>query len=90
MEPANANSLRSVLNLHVVARELSIDDLSDGLQLQTVNGQTLTVSRNGSIISINEAAQSDPATVILSGEDSSNGTLFILDRVLLPNNLNLE
>jgi transforming growth factor-beta-induced protein len=70
--------LKSVLLYHVVQGNLSPADLTDGATLTTLNGATLKVSVKGSDIYVNDAK------VAGSAVNASNGTLYVIDSVLMP------
>ena len=78
LKPANKDELASILTYHVVAGDVKAADLSDGQKVETVEGQDLTVTIDGDKVMINDAQviQPDIAT--------SNGTVHVIDGVLLP------
>ena len=78
LEPANKADLASVLTYHVVPGELMAADLEDGQELETVNGETLTVSIDGDTVKVGEA------TVTMPDVDASNGVVHVIDTVLQP------
>lgn len=78
LEPENKDQLTSVLTYHVVPGELKAADLSDGQELETVQGEKLTVSIDGDTVKINDA------TVTLPDVAASNGVAHVIDTVLLP------
>ncbi len=53
-------------------------DLSDGQMVETVQGDDLTVSINGDKVMINDAE------VVQADIETSNGTVHVIDGVLLP------
>ncbi len=75
----NQGQLQSVLTYHVVAGDVMSGDLSDGQTIETLQGQTLTVSIHEGGVFINDAQ------VITADVDASNGVVHIIDSVLLPN-----
>ncbi len=78
LKPENKEQLASVLTYHVVPGELKAADLEDGQKLETVNGETLTVSVDGDTVKINDA------TVVAADVDASNGVVHVVDKVLVP------
>ena len=78
LKPANKDELASILTYHVVEGDVKAADLSDGQMVDTVNGGQLEVKIKGDKVMINDAtvAQADIAT--------SNGTVHVIDAVLLP------
>ena len=78
LQPENRDQLKSILTYHVVPGELTADRLKDGQQLETVEGQSLTVSINGGTVKI------DDATVVRPDVNASNGVAHVIDGVLTP------
>ena len=78
LEPANREQLASILTYHVVPQELMAADLRDGQKLETVNGQTLTVSVKGSDVRVGGAR------VVKPDVEASNGVVHVIDEVLQP------
>lgn len=62
---------------HVAAKEVFSTDLSDGQRILTLEGNTVMVSINGTVM-INAA------TVVTPDIDASNGVVHIIDTVLIP------
>ncbi len=80
LKPENKAQLTSVLTYHVVAgKKLSSADLAKTTELKTVNGGTLKVSVSGKTITINGTVKS-----VLADVQVANGTVFLIDSVLLP------
>lgn len=75
----NKAKLTSILTYHVVAGAYTSADLKDGQKLKTVNGQEITINKNGNKISVNGNAMVETADVI-----SSNGVTYVIDSVLMP------
>jgi uncharacterized surface protein with fasciclin (FAS1) repeats len=78
LQPKNRDQLKSILTYHVVPGELTADRLKDGQQLETVEGESLTVSISGGTVKI------DDATVVRPDVDASNGVAHVIDGVLTP------
>ena len=72
-------ALTDVLTYHVVPGKVMSTDLSDGMTVETVNGQTLTikVADDGSVM-VNDA------TVVTADIETSNGVIHVIDTVLVP------
>ena len=79
LKPENKAKLTSILTYHVVSGRYTSADLKDGQVLKTVNGQNITIKKDGSKITVNGTAMVETADVI-----SSNGVTFVIDTVLMP------
>ncbi len=91
LKPENKGQLAGVLTYHVVAGELTRDDLKsrikkgDGMaKLKTVAGGTLTASMNGpnNIVLKDEAGGT--ANIATYDVMQSNGVIHSIDHVLMP------
>ena len=78
LEPENIDQLTSVLTYHVVPGVYTAEDLTDGMTLETVNGQMLTVTYQDGSWMINDAM------VEVANAVSSNGITHVINAVLLP------
>lgn len=78
LEPENKEQLADVLTYHVVPGELKAADLTDGQQLETVQGGTLTVGVDGDTVTINDAP------VEMADIDAANGVVHVIGGVLVP------
>ena len=76
--PENKSDLQNVLTYHVVAGSYTAADLSDGMEIETVQGQKLTVSIVDETVTINGAQ------VVLADVGTSNGVVHVIDTVLVP------
>ena len=76
--PENQDRLVDILTYHVVPGIYTTDDLEDGQTLTTVNGQTLDVTKSGSMVMINGVSIETPDVL------QSNGVAHVIDEVLLP------
>lgn len=75
---ANPQYLSSLLLHHIVPGEVSSEAAVQAGILTTANGDTLTTSAEGSVVSV------DNATVLIADVDASNGVVHVIDQVLLP------
>jgi uncharacterized surface protein with fasciclin (FAS1) repeats len=91
LKPENKGQLTGVLTYHVVAGELTLDDIrakvkkGDGkAELKTVAGGTLTAMMNGpnNILLKDEAG--GVANITIYDVMQSNGVIHSIDKVLLP------
>lgn len=79
LKPANKDELAKILTYHVVAGDVMAADLSNGQKVETVEGQDITVTIDGDTVKLN-----DTATVVQPDIKTSNGTVHVIDGVLLP------
>lgn len=84
MNSDDTELLTDVLTYHVVMGEYTTADLTNNQELITVQGEIITVSKSAAgSLSINGSAQVETADVI-----SSNGVIFIINSVLVPEDVN--
>jgi uncharacterized surface protein with fasciclin (FAS1) repeats len=78
LEPESKEALTGILTFHVVSGNVMSGDLSDGQEVTTLNGQTLTVSIQDGKVMIGGA------TVVAADLAGTNGVVHVIDTVLLP------
>lgn len=78
LKPENKQQLTDILTYHVVPGTYAASDLSDGQELKTVNGETLTVSVKDGAVKVGDA------TVTQADVFQSNGVAHVIDTVLQP------
>ncbi len=78
LKPEMKSDLQGVLTYHVVSGSYKAADLTDGMELTTVQGQKLKVSVKDGKYMINDA------NVTIADVVSSNGVTHVVDAVLLP------
>jgi len=83
LQPENKDQLSSILTYHVVAGDVKAADLSDGQVIDTVQGEKLTVSIRDGKVYIKDAKGGE-ALVTTADVAASNGTVHIINSVLLP------
>jgi uncharacterized surface protein with fasciclin (FAS1) repeats len=83
--PENRDELRQLLSYHVVAGELTSDQLSSG-PVQSLEGEPLNVSVNQPDAQV----RVNNATVSQADIPASNGVIHVVDQVILPPNLSLN
>ena len=71
-------ALTNILTYHVAEGDVKAADLTDGQKIDTVEGGQLTVSIDGDTVKINGAK------VVTPDVATSNGTVHVIDTVLLP------
>jgi uncharacterized surface protein with fasciclin (FAS1) repeats len=89
-QPANRDSLTRILTYHVVAGRVNAADLGAQIDagggratLTTVQGATLTATREGSAIRLTDAG-GGRATVTAADLNASNGVIHVIDTVVMP------
>ncbi len=71
--------LRDILTYHVVAGAYMAWDITDGLMLETLNGESLQFTINNGVVSINGMS-----TLLMTDIMTSNGIVHVIDDVLIP------
>lgn len=75
---ANKEALRTILSYHVVADAVSAQEVASMRWVETVQGQSLFIQADTNGIRI------DGAAVIKADVHASNGTIHVIDKVVLP------
>ena len=78
LKPENKKKLIAILTYHVVAGNVKAADVVTMKSAKTLNGQSVTVSVNGSMVKINDA------NVVKTDIAATNGTIHVIDTVLMP------
>jgi len=74
---ADKEKLTAILTYHVVPGKLMAADVVNSTRLQTVQGQSITVSTEGGV-------RVDDANVIQTDIEADNGVIHVIDRVIMP------
>lgn len=82
----SADQLAKVLTYHVVSGNVVSGDLTNGMSVTTVNGDTFTVNKSGNTVTITDIG-GNVANVVLTDVQATNGVIHVLDKVILPSNL---
>jgi LPXTG-motif cell wall-anchored protein len=70
--------LAQILLYHVVDGAVMSGDLSDGMEVETLQGETLTIRIEGDTVMVNGS------TVVIPDIETANGVIHVIDSVLLP------
>ena len=81
----SAEQLSKVLTYHVASGNVRSTDLSDGIQVTSVNGETFTINL-GDNVTITDA-QGNTSTILLTDVQATNGVIHVIESVILPTNL---
>jgi uncharacterized surface protein with fasciclin (FAS1) repeats len=76
--PANKQKLKAILTYHVVAGNVKAADVIKLSSVKTLNGQSVTIKVVGGKVLINGA------TVVKTDIAATNGTIHVIDTVLMP------
>jgi uncharacterized surface protein with fasciclin (FAS1) repeats len=75
----DTENLTKVLTYHVLSGAVMAADITDGLEVATIEGTNITFAIDDSNVTINSVA-----TIILTDIECSNGYIHVIDAVLLP------
>ena len=78
LRPENRERLRQVLSYHVLPQQLSAANVLANDDLKTLNGQRLATSFKDGRVRVNES------NIVATDVAASNGTIHVIDRVLVP------
>lgn len=77
VKPENKLKLQDILEYHVYVGVIRENMIQKNMNLNQVNGKNVKVTKEGDFIFVNESK-------VLSVVPSSNGVIYVLDKVLLP------
>jgi uncharacterized surface protein with fasciclin (FAS1) repeats len=77
LKPENKDALRNILEYHVFVGVLTENMIQDGMTLNQVNLDNVTLNKKDGKITVNGAN-------VLGSARGSNGIVYIIDAVLLP------
>ncbi len=79
LKPENKGALRNILEYHVYVGNIRESQITDGMTLNQVNLQNITLNKTADgKITINGSAS------VIGTVEASNGTVYVIDAVLLP------
>ena len=78
LKPENKEKLAAILTYHVVPGRVLAAQVVKMDSAKTVNGQSLTISRNGGTVKV------DNTKVVKTDILCSNGVIHVIDSVVLP------
>lgn len=77
LKQENKLTLRDILEYHVYVGVIRESMIRNGMKLDQVNGKKITLTKEGDKVFVNGAP-------ILATVSSSNGIVYVIDKVLLP------
>lgn len=77
LKPENKDALRNILEYHVYVGVIREEMIKDGMTLNQVNLDNITLNKKGDKITVNDAN-------VLGVVKASNGVVYVIDAVLLP------
>jgi uncharacterized surface protein with fasciclin (FAS1) repeats len=83
LKPESKEKLKGVLTYHVIQGRLVAQDLKDGQELTTMNGEKLKVMVKDGKIMIGNGTDA-PVNILTPDVVSSNGVTHVIDGVVLP------
>jgi len=88
--PENRAELTRVLTYHILPGTVLIEDLGKAVDngkgkalVQTMNGQTLTATKDGGKVVLTDSS-GDKATIVEGDQKRSNGVVQYVDTILMP------
>ena len=78
LKPENKQKLTAILTYHVVAGNVKAADVVKLTSAKTLNGESVTIKTAGGTVMINDA------TVVKADIAATNGTIHVIDTVLMP------
>jgi len=83
LKPENKDQLAAILTYHVVEGEVMAADLSDGQEITTVQGGTLTVGIDGDKVTLTDE-NDNTVNIVKTDIDAGNGVIHVIDGVVTP------
>lgn len=77
LKPENKALLQAILTYHVVPGNLKAEDVVKGAPLKTLNGQKISLNTSDGVMV-------DKANVVKTDIATSNGTIHVIDAVIMP------
>jgi transforming growth factor-beta-induced protein len=71
-------TLTKILTYHVLSGKVMSTDLSDGMNVTTLEGTKITIHINGTIVMVNDSNVTSADIVC------SNGVIHVIDKVIIP------
>lgn len=78
LKPSNKEKLTAILKYHIVFGKMTLEEMKKNKGLMTLEGQHVSIKIDDNKVTINNAA------VVRSNLEYPNGTVYIIDQVLIP------
>ncbi len=78
LKPENREGLKAILTYHVAEGRIMSDDMADGMVINTLNGQELTIHLMDNMIMASEV------TIVSPDLPSNNGVIHAVNNVIIP------
>lgn len=78
LKPSNKEKLTAILKYHIVFGKMTLEEMKKNKGLMTLEGQHVSIKVDNNTVTINNAA------VVRSNLEYPNGTVYIIDQVLIP------
>lgn len=83
LAPESSEQLKGIASYHIIQGSIAKADLVTGKRLPTLNGQELTIQATDSDLYVIDA-KGNKAHVVTADKTTSNGVIYEIDAVLLP------
>jgi uncharacterized surface protein with fasciclin (FAS1) repeats len=83
LKPENKDQLAAILTYHVVEGKVMAGDLTDGQEITTVQGGTLTVGIDGDKVTLTDE-NGATVNIVDTDIDAGNGVIHVIDGVVTP------
>ena len=77
--PAVQAALKDTLKYHVLPQKMLASDFQSTQSLETLNGQQLTIQKNGNSITVNDSISVTESDIV-----GTNGVVHIVDKIIIP------
>jgi len=84
LKPENKEQLKRIMDSHVVVGDYTTKDLIDGMTLTSHEGKELKITVEDGKVLVNGAEVIEPDGII------SRGTMHVIDRVLIPEDMTMQ
>lgn len=83
IQAADPNVLASILTYHVIGSRVFSSDLTEGAQVSTLNGESVTIGLTSGA-TVKGMKNGTPSNIVATNIVATNGVIHVIDQVLLP------